>query len=439
MIDAKKLYEYYLSHPIISTDSRQITPNCIFFALSGERFDGNDYVLDALNLGAAYAVVDNPELEEHPQLLKVEDTLLALQELAALHRAELAKPVIAITGTNGKTTTKELAASVLSKAYNVLYTEGNLNNHIGVPLTLLRLKAEHDFAIIEMGASKPGDIEELCVIAQPNYGIITNIGEAHLEGFKSIIGVERTKAELYKWLKEHDGKVIRKEEDERLTRLSQGIPAVTYGVSEAAVVRGVLSPYGKELQLNFSWEVPSIGIDKQEQKTRLVGDYNLDNTLTAIAVGLFFGVETRDIKQAIEDYTPQNNRSQYQRSEYNELIIDAYNANPTSMERALSNFLALNSEYPKLAILGDMNELGESTTNAHLNLYNMLKPYVEQGALTVIYCGPIWSRVLQSETVTAIKDVEALKAYITSNTIKERTILIKGSNGINLKNIVPLL
>lgn len=440
MTHIETLYQHYQANPLISTDSRHISEGCIFFALSGERFDGNDYALQAIEQGAAWAVVDRDDLPHHPQLLHVEDTLLALQELAALHRATLAKPVIAITGTNGKTTTKELVAAVLSTTYRVLYTEGNLNNHIGVPLTLLRLKAEDDFAIIEMGASKPGDIEELCQIAQPNYGVITNIGEAHLEGFRSIVGVERTKAELYNWLREHEGKAIRREEDERLTRLSTGIPAVTYGQSAEAVIRGSLCEAKADMLLSFSWQAPAIGIAEQEQSTQLIGAYNLDNALAAIAIGLFFGVEVEHIREAIASYRPSNSRSQYQESEYNELIIDAYNANPSSMDVAIRNFLSLSPKYPKLAILGDMNELGVSSVEAHQAIWRLIEPAVAEGVLELWLCGAIWSDLLaETEGVKTFLSVEDLMSYLVEEPIRERSILIKGSNGIKLGSIVPLL
>lgn len=433
-VSIEALYQHFLAQPIVTTDSRKITEGCIFFALSGENFDGNDYALEAISKGAAWAVVDNEELEEHPQLLYVEDSLLALQELAALHRATLSKPVIAITGTNGKTTTKELSAAVLSMSYNILYTEGNLNNHIGVPLTLLRLKAEHDFAIIEMGASKPGDIEELCQIAQPNYGIITNIGEAHLEGFKSIVGVERTKAELYVWLREHDGKVIRKEEDERLRRLGEGIPAVTYGQSPEAVIRAELINRPNELYLNFSWEAPAINIAKREQKTQLVGAYNLDNALVAISLGLFFGVEVNKIGEALSSYQPSNSRSQYIKSDRNELIIDAYNANPSSMKTALSNFFSIQTDKSKLLILGDMNELGLASEVAHQEVLAL----VREAGTEAIFCGPLWYPLVREE-YTAFERTEELAKYLEEHQLQGRAILMKGSNGIKLGSITPLL
>lgn len=435
MVSIEQLYQIYTEHPTVSTDSRKITPGCIFFALSGEHFDGNQYALEALEKGAAYAVVDDEELPEHPQLLLVDDSLLALQELAAYHRAKLSKPVIAITGTNGKTTTKELTATVLSTTFKLLYTEGNLNNHIGVPLTLLRLREEHDFALIEMGASKPGDIAELCEIAQPNYGLITNIGEAHLEGFQSILGVERTKAELYAWLREHDGKVIRKEEDERLTRLSQGIPAVTYGTSSEAVIQGELQQREDNMYLNFTWSAPAIQVGPQSQATYLVGAYNLDNALAAIAIGLFFGVSVASITQALASYEPSNSRSQLTETERNTLIIDAYNANPSSMNTALDNFVAIQSSKPKLLILGDMNELGNASEEAHRTLYNKIRSY----GLAAIYCGPIWSTLLANTEERVFANADTLAENLSGSVISGHLILIKGSNGIRLNQIPTLL
>lgn len=440
MTSIEALYQIYQEYPIISTDSRKIETGCIFFALQGDNFDGNAYALEALNKGAAYAVVDDYNLPEDERLLFVEDSLLALQELAALHRATLSKPVIAITGTNGKTTTKELTAAVLSKSYNLLYTEGNLNNHIGVPLTLLRLKPEHDFALIEMGASKPGDIAELCEIAQPNYGLITNIGEAHLEGFQSIVGVERTKAELYDWLREHDGKAIRKEEDERLARQSRGIPAVTYGQSPDAVIWGTpLKSDGGDMFLSFEWSAKTINIETQTVKTQLVGNYNIDNALAAIALGLFFGVDSHLINEALQEYIPSNSRSQYLETTYNSIIVDAYNANPSSMEHAINNFIQLSSARSKVAILGDMNELGHCSEQAHKKLYAHIKEQSTLQDLKLIFCGPLWAAILTGCDELCFQNVDALEQDLRANPLKDRIILVKGSNGIQLNRIIGLL
>lgn len=432
-----EIYELYQKHSIVTTDSRRVPEGSIFFALRGERFDGNAYALQAIEQGAAYAIVDDETLEAHPQLIYVEDSLLALQELAALHRATLSTPVIAITGTNGKTTTKELTAAVLSRSYNLLYTEGNLNNHIGVPLTLLRLKPEHNLALIEMGASHPGDIAELCQIAQPNYGVITNIGLAHLEGFGSIEGVEQTKGELYGWLRTHDGKVIRKEEDERLARIGRGLPTVSYGQSSDAVVQGRIVP-SEDMYLTLEWGAEVIGLPVRRQTTRLVGGYNLDNVLVAVSLGLFLDVPETEIMSAISAYTPSNSRSQLIISEHNEIIADAYNANPSSMRSAVDNFLSIPSPKSRLIILGDMNELGREALGAHQTLLQSLETsYVRAGG-ELLLCGPLWQAVA-GETHRTFATAELLADYLVDNRPSEKLILVKGSNGIHLGKILPLL
>lgn len=433
----QELYKLYEQHPAVCTDSRAVAAGGIFFALRGERFDGNLYAEAAIAAGAAYAVVDAPELADRPRMIYVEDSLTALQELAALHRATLSLPVIAITGTNGKTTTKELAAAVLSRSYNLLYTEGNLNNHIGVPLTLLRMTRAHQLVLIEMGASAPGDIDELCQIAQPNYGIITNIGLAHLEGFGSIEGVEATKGELYDWLRTHDGKVIRREEDPRLTRLGRGLPTVSYGQSAAAVVRGEAVD-GADIFLTFDWGAAAVGLPIRRQMTQLVGQYNLDNALAAIALGLFFDVPADDIADAIAAYVPGNSRSQLVRTAHNEVIADAYNANPSSMRTAIENFVAIPSERPRLIILGDMNELGEASREAHQRLMELLERWYLPTGGELMLCGPQWM-ALAPEGVRTFADVEALSNSLSQERPAGRLILVKGSNGIGLGHIIPLL
>ncbi len=439
----QELYPIYLAHPMVSTDSRRIEPGCIFFALRGDRFDGNAYALSALEAGAAYAVVDDDSLPEHPQLLRVEDSLLALQELAALHRATLSLPVIAITGTNGKTTTKELAAAVLSRGYNLLYTEGNLNNHIGLPLTLLRMTREHQLVLVEMGASKPGDIEELCQIAQPNYGIITNIGKAHLEGFGSIEGVASTKGELYDWLREHEGKVIRREEDEWLTALGEGLPTVSYGSSSEATVQGRIVPHPSSRYLSLEWSVPALGMSARRLDTHLVGDYNLSNVLAAIALGLFLDIKAEDIDAAIASYRPSNSRSQLIQTPHNVVVADAYNANPSSMHMALEAFAGSDAEHPRLYILGDMNELGPASDYAHREVLQWLASHLKEGEEAWL-CGANFLRLrgelsLPASQVQAFADVEVLRDYLTAHPATGRSVLVKGSNGVGLGQILPLL
>lgn len=435
MTTIEELYSLYLEHPVISTDSRSIMPDSIFFALRGERFDGNQYALSALEAGAAYAVVDDASLVGE-RLLHVPHVLEALQALAAHHRQALATPVIAITGTNGKTTTKELAAAVLAKSYNLLYTEGNLNNHIGVPLTLLRLTSEHQIALIEMGASKPGDIAELCAIAQPNYGLITNVGLAHLEGFGSLLGVIKTKGELYDWLRAHEGKIFLREEDATLRDLGRGIPAVTYGQGEEAVVRGVLPEDNRELFLHFTWFCPTLQIAECKQSTRLVGGYNLDNALAAIAMGLYFDVPVEDISQALADYAPSNSRSQLIETEHNWLIADAYNANPSSMHTALRNLVSLSVDRPRLLVLGDMNELGAESEAAHHKLCREVEALLgEQDQ--VLYCGPKWRQEL-GEVANSFLTREELAHWLEQHPPKGYLVLVKGSNGIGLGHILHL-
>lgn len=437
-MDIHSIYQLYLEHPEVSTDSRRLTPGCLFVALHGERFDGNAYAHSALKAGAAYAIVDDQSLEPDPRLILVEDTLTTLQELAALHRATLGTPVIAITGTNGKTTTKELSAAVLSRGYELLYTEGNLNNHIGVPLTLLRLRRAHQLALIEMGASAPGDIDELCQIAQPNYGVITNIGLAHLEGFGSIEGVERTKGELYDWLRRHEGKVIRREGDERLARLGRGIPAVTYGSSPEAVVYGELDTESDSPYLCFTWGAEAIDLRSRYQRTKLVGAYNIDNALVAVALGLFFDVKPDDIAEALETYTPSNSRSQLVVSGSNEIIADAYNANPSSMTTALDNFLSIPTDKRRIIILGDMNELGEDSLRQHRAILDHLYPYWHTAKGELWLCGPIWTR-LAGSTHHCFADTATLIESLEAHRPEQALILVKGSNGIGLERIIPYL
>ncbi|MDO4691827.1 MAG: UDP-N-acetylmuramoyl-tripeptide--D-alanyl-D-alanine ligase [Porphyromonadaceae bacterium] len=435
MTTIQQLYSLYLEHLIVSTDSRSITPGCIFFALRGERFDGNRYAHAALEAGAAYAVVDDASLVGE-QLLHVPNVLEALQALATHHRLELATPLIAITGTNGKTTTKELAAAVLSRSYHLLYTEGNLNNHIGVPLTLLRLTPEHQIALIEMGASKPGDIAELCAIAQPNYGLITNVGLAHLEGFGSLLGVIKTKGELYDWLRAHGGKIFLREEDATLRDLGRGIPSVTYGQGEEAVVRGYLPEDNRELFLHFAWSCPTLQIAQCRQSTRLVGGYNLDNALAAIAIGLYFDVPVEDISRALADYAPSNSRSQLIETEHNWLIADAYNANPSSMHTALQNLFGLSIDCPKLLVLGDMNELGAESAAAH----HKLRTQVEAALGVqdrVLYCGPRWREEL-GEVANSFPTREELAQWLEQHPPRGYLVLVKGSNSIGLGRILHL-
>lgn len=424
-----ELYELYLHNPKVTTDSRNCPLGSIFFALKGENFDGNQYASKALQSGCSYAVIDNPEYFIGERTILVENVLKALQQIAHKHRKALGTPVIGITGTNGKTTTKELLAAVLSTKYNLLYTEGNLNNQIGVPLTLLRLNHQHEMAVIEMGASHPGDIKELVEIASPNFGLITNVGQAHLEGFGSFEGVIKTKGELYDYIRQTKGKIFIKKENEYLQSIARGIEQITYGADENSFASGSIvssSPF-----LVFNW--------KQQGKihtveTHLIGGYNVDNVLAAVAIGRYFKIPAERISRAIAAYEPTNNRSQFKETENNKLIIDAYNANPSSMKVAIDNFAAMDVTTPKAVILGDMRELGPTSEFLHAEIVTQIEA---AGFDKVYLCGDHFSTT--GTNFRHFKSIDELIAELTSNPLKGYHILIKGSRGMTLEKTLPLL
>lgn len=433
----KSLYEYYKScNYTVSTDSRNCPKGSLFFALKGESFDGNKYAADALNNGAAYAVVDNPDIieENSDRYIFVHDVLLSLQLVANYHRQLLEIPVIGITGTNGKTTTKELIAAVLEKKYKTHYTKGNYNNHIGVPLTLLGINAEHEIAVIEMGANHMGEIKDLTRITQPDYGLITNVGKAHLEGFGSFENVIATKSELYDFLRlKKGGSAFLNYDDEILKKQAEGINKLfTYGqTNESDICGHILS--GK-LTLSVSWHEKVHADEKHTIHTQLVGDYNLYNVLSAITIGVYFKVPAEDINKALSEYIPSNNRSQLVNTKTNQLIVDAYNANPTSMLASLNNFCAIQGEH-KVAILGDMRELGTDSEKEHQAIVDFLGQ--QKNIESVILVGKEFGKINKHFKHFDNKDmlIEELK----KNPIEKKTILIKGSNGIQLAKLVDVL
>ena len=427
-MNLNELYELFLHHEKITTDSRHCPANSLFFALKGERFDGNQYAAKALEAGAAYAIIDNPEYLSGDRMILVDNVLDCLQQLAHRHRKALGIPVIGITGTNGKTTTKELLASVLATKFNVLATEGNLNNQIGVPLTLLRMNPDHEIAVVEMGASHPGDIDELVHIVAPNYGLITNVGCAHLEGFGSFEGVLHTKGELYDYLRHTNGKIFINQENKDLMGIAHGLEQITYGQHEGAFAVGHVvesNPF-----LTFDW--------KQQGKihvveTHLVGAYNIDNVLAAVAVGRYFKIPAERISRAIAAYEPTNNRSQYKKTERNDLIIDAYNANPTSMKAALDNFASL-PVHPKAVVLGDMLELGKTSDELHSVIVRQL----QAEAFDKVYlCGQHFART--ADGFPSFTTTEELIAALRQDKLEGYHILIKGSHGMGLEKVVELL
>ena len=443
----KELYKLYQQHPCITTDSRECPQGSIFLALKGESFDGNKFAVQALEKGCAYAIVDDPSLvgSDDKRIIIVNDCLQTFKDLAREHRRQFNIPVIGITGTNGKTTTKELVAAVLSQKYNVLYTQGNFNNDVGVPKTLFRLTKEHEIAVIEMGASHPGDIKTLAETAEPTCGLITNVGRAHLQGFGSFEGVIKTKCELYDFLRtREDGLIFINADNEHLmNQISDDediwlTPYSTDSENQYSCISGEViacDPF-----LKFRWREPLLTLEQEGRsikwhkvQTHLIGAYNIDNLLAAIAVGINFGVDRKQICAALENYVPSNNRSQMTVTEKNHLIVDAYNANPSSMMAALENFKLMQADN-KMAILGAMRELGEVSQEEHQRIVDYLQT---TDIKTVWLVGEEFENIHCD--YPKFKDVEAVKAAIAEKQPAGYYILIKGSNSTKLFQLPELL
>jgi len=440
MTTTEQLYQLYKKHPVISTDTRKIAPGSLFFALKGEKFDANTFAEQAIVAGAAYSVIDNPEFKKGDQYLLVDDVLTALQDLARYHRSQLTIPVVGLTGTNGKTTTKELINAVLSQHFHTYATQGNLNNHIGVPLTILSINASHEAAVIEMGANHQKEIELLCTISQPSHGLITNVGKAHLEGFGGVEGVKKGKGELYDYLKASGGITFVNGDSADLMTMQQarGLEnVVLYGNSNPTnLVSGKLienSPY-----LTLQWTNNSTG-ESYEVKSQLTGAYNLDNILAAICIGVYFKLSAEEINAGISGYQPKNNRSQIKQTATNTLICDYYNANPSSMAVAIENLGKIEAKH-KVLVLGDMFEMGGESAAEHEAI---IKKAMETQVDERIFIGgefasqksEVGSR--KSEAIfynTAEDAIAGLKA----NPIKNATVLIKGSRGMALERLVEL-
>lgn len=426
-MEIEELYNRFTECNGLTTDSRHCPEGSMFLALKGETFNGNAFAAQSLAQGCRYAVVDEPQYAspENPRIILVDNCLETLQKLANYHRRRLGTRMIGVTGTNGKTTTKELIATVLGEKFKVLYTQGNFNNHIGVPLTLLRLKPEHEMAVIEMGANHPGEIKTLVHIAEPDYGIITNVGKAHLEGFGSFEGVIRTKGELYDFLREKgNATIFIQNENPYLNKIAVGLTCVRYGQTPGLDVTGKVvacSPF-----LHFSWTAEGVS---HEVQTHLIGAYNLDNALAAVAIGRYFGVEDTQICHALSSYVPQNNRSQLVHTASNTLIVDAYNANPTSMMAALENFRQMEAAH-KVAILGDMKELGEGSHEEHQKVVDFLK---ECGFERIMLVGPEFGSTVSS--FEHYKDVKEVEALLAAHPLLECCILVKGSNSMKLSEL----
>jgi UDP-N-acetylmuramoyl-tripeptide--D-alanyl-D-alanine ligase len=429
-MEIKELYAVFLKHPEISIDSRTTAPGSLFFALKGDTFDGNIFAEKALANGAAYAVIDNRDYRRNDRYIVVDNVLAALQQLARHHRDQFTMPVIGITGSNGKTTTKELVGAVLSRKLRTIWTKGNLNNHIGVPLTLLTINRYTEIAVIEMGANHQGEIARLCEVANPDYGLITNIGKAHLEGFGGFEGVIKAKTELYDHLRKNDGKIFINIDDGLLLKHAERIRTITYGTDPKANVHGEIADAHPFLSVKVN-----IGHDQVEIRSRLIGSYNLSNILVASCIGHYFNVEPNLISAAIENYKPENNRSQLIRTEHNNIIMDAYNANPTSMELAIRNFVNF-PEAHKVLILGDMLELGAESEAEHRRILDMAQSV---NAELIILVGKMFQNLHKDDSVVSFQTSAAALKALGKKPLIGKTILIKGSRGIQLEKLLKVL
>lgn len=429
MTSIENIYSYFLKSSKVSTDSRKIEKGSMFFALKGENFNGNKYACEALKKGAICAVVDKDEYATEDRIIQVENVLETLQQLARFHRKQLGLPLLAITGSNGKTTTKELISTVLSKKYKVSFTQGNLNNHIGVPLTLLAMNKDTEFGIVEMGANHPGEIAELCQIADPDFGIITNIGRAHLEGFGSIEGVIKTKGELYDYIGKKKGIIFYNSDNPILNTLRKSLPrCISYGKTNASLTgESVKSPPFIHVKAHFKKGVLYLN-------SKLIGDFNFENILAAACIGNYFEVDPLKIQQAINEYQPTNSRSQLINKGDIKIIMDAYNANPTSMGASIESFLE-NLKGNKFLILGDMLELGEFSEDEHARIAKMIPTEFKNNTFLV---GNEFSKANNDQSIKTFQQVDELYAYLKNKPIKNGNILIKGSRGIQLEKVLDL-
>ena len=420
------LYDRYLQNPKICTDTRKITTGCLFFALKGPHFNGNEFAKEALKKGASYAIVDDELYTIDDRYILVKDALTTLQELARFHRKELKCKVLGITGSNGKTTSKELCLQVLKKKYKTLATSGNLNNHIGVPLSILSIGTDTEIAIIEMGANHINEIEFLCGIAQPDYGVITNVGKAHLEGFGSLEGVLQAKTELYRYLATKNAPVFVKDNDYVLIdKIPKECPIIRYGElknSNYIIKSNGAQPFVKVL------------LNETQIQSQLIGDYNFDNIALSIAIGMEFGLETIDIKEAIESYVASNNRSQIIKTNTNTILLDAYNSNPMSLEKAIQNLENIIHEN-KVMILGDMFELGEETNIEHQKIIDQC---LKSGVSNVFLVGKIFNAINNTK-YTSFDNTTDLVELLKTQVIEDAFILIKGSRGMKLEQVVDCL
>jgi UDP-N-acetylmuramoyl-tripeptide--D-alanyl-D-alanine ligase len=429
-MNINEVYNIFLKYPSISTDTRDIKPDSIFFSLKGDNFNGNIFADKAIEKGAKYAIIDESKFKKDSRYILVDNTLDTLQQLAIIHRNHLKIPIIGITGTNGKTTTKELINCILSQKYKTLATQGNLNNHIGVPLTVLSITNEHEIAIIEMGANHIGEIGELCRISQPDFGIITNIGKAHLEGFGNLEGVIKTKNDLYLEVAKKNGKLFVNADNPILNNLSENIDRICYGKSSTNYCYGNLKKQNAFINIEYYCDSNYDLIN-----TQLVGFYNFENILAAITIGCYFKIEKQFIKKALENYLPTNSRSQIVKSKTNTIILDAYNANPSSLEASIKNFAEIVADN-KILMIGDMLELGEYSEVEHRNILHIIEML---NFNNVILVGPQFSSVCEKKDWLCFKNSMLAKDWLILNPVKNAYVLIKGSRGIKMEVVLESL
>ncbi|MNK19607.1 UDP-N-acetylmuramoyl-tripeptide--D-alanyl-D-alanine ligase [compost metagenome] len=433
MANIAQLYQHYLKYPVICTDTRSITADCLFFALKGDHFDANKFAEKAISDGAAFAIIDNPAYAKGDKFILVEDVLSTLQALAKHHRKQLSIPVVGLTGSNGKTTTKELIRAVLAEHFEVFATKGNLNNHIGVPLSILNITDKVEIAVIEMGANHQKEIELLCSIAQPTHGLISNVGMAHLEGFGGFEGVKKGKAELYAYLSESNGYAFVNAANKDLTEMvskAEVKNVVRYNIAEEGTVQGILKHSDPLIEFDWSFEGKT-----HEAKANLTGTYNFENILAAISIGCFFKLSSEEINRGLADYFPTNNRSQLTKTEKNTIICDFYNANPSSMAAAITNLNSLTSAN-KIAILGDMFELGDESAEQHKRIIELaLKNEIE----TLIFVGHHFYDTKGDFNANFFAIPTEAAEFIQAQGWKDSLILLKGSRGMALEQLLPLL
>ncbi|NOZ35255.1 MAG: UDP-N-acetylmuramoyl-tripeptide--D-alanyl-D-alanine ligase [Chlorobi bacterium] len=432
-----ELYKLFLKYPKITTDSRKMLENSVFWALKGDKFNGNIFVQSALKSGAAFAVTDEKKYQTSDKVILVNNSLEALQQLANYHRKQLNVPIFALTGTNGKTTTKELINSVLSTQYKVKATHGNFNNHIGVPLTILSFDKNTEIGIVEMGANHPKEIDTLCKIVEPNFGLITNIGKAHLEGFGSFEKIIETKSELYQSLIKNNGTIFYNSDNPILRELNKGDKTVAYGQNDEAYLKGKITTVNPFLDV----EIETFEGLKTEINSKLIGLYNFENILAASCVGDFFNISIQNIKKGIENYIPENNRSQIIKHKYNTIILDAYNANPASMKVSVNSFLE-SYKNNKILILGDMYELGKYSDNEHSKILKIASDTIktDTSVKLIIVIGKYFKKVYTNEHIKAgivhFNSASEAETFLNKNPYKGYTFLIKGSRAVKLEDIL---